>query len=280
MSKLYKNKEWLEKAIKENDNNKQIGEQIGVSGDTISYWRKKFGLPKSQAESNVNRTYSINKEYFDVIDTEHKAYWLGFIMADGCICKTESKGKYNRLCFTIKDTDINLLELFQIDLESNYPIKIKININKKLDFETTICELRISSAYLVNSLMKHGISPNKTGKENIPNSVPKELIRHFIRGFFDGDGCIASTKKLSIGCSSKLIIKQINQHINSELNINFSIHERTEYSVPFFLIDSNHYKNNKIFLDYIYNNASVYLDRKYKIYLNMYCQSAPLYSDV
>lgn len=271
MSKLYKNKEWLEQAIKENDNNKQIGDLVGVSGDTIAYWRKKFGLPKSQAESNVNRIRKLNKEYFDIIDSEHKAYWLGFIMADGCICKTESKGKYNRLCFNLKSPDKHLLDQLQIDLQSDYPIKIKNNVNKKLDFECTICELRISSAYLVNSLITHSVIPNKTGHELIPESIPKNLVKHFIRGFYDGDGCLSSTKKLSIGSASNLILDQINQCINDELNIQFHIYERTEYSMPFFLIDSNHYVNNKIFLEWLYEDATIYLDRKYKKYKNLYC---------
>lgn len=271
MSKPYKNKEWLEQVIKENDNNKQIGDLVGVSGDTIAYWRKKFGLPKSQAESNVNRTRKLNKKYFDTIDTEHKAYWLGFIMADGCICKTESKGKYNRLCFNLKSSDKCLLDQLQMDLQSDYPIKIKNNVNKKLDFECTICELRISSAYLVNSLITHSVIPNKTGHELIPESVPKDLIKHFIRGFYDGDGCLSSTKKLSIGSASNLILDQINQCINDELNIQFHIYERTEYSMPFFLIDSNHYANNKIFLEWLYEDATIYLDRKYKKYINLYC---------
>lgn len=82
--KLYKNKEWLQQKFKDLKYAQTIGKEIGVSGDTIEYWRKKFDIPK-QNDNQARRKYKYNQDYFNEINTEEKAYWLGFIMADVCI---------------------------------------------------------------------------------------------------------------------------------------------------------------------------------------------------
>lgn len=268
--KLYKSKEWLEQQFKEIGNNVQIGQLCGVSGDTIEYWRKKFNIPKSEQGKQVRRKRRLNQDFFNTIDTEEKAYWLGFAMADGCITRTEANGPYNRFCFCLKGDDISHLEKLNKSLDADYPIKTKTNINKKLDFETTICEIRISSRILCDNLIRNGVVPNKTGKEILPDTVPQELIKHFIRGFFDGDGCLAKTKKIDFSCSSKFIIDSIHDYFKKELDIDFHIYKSDDYSIPFYRMESNHYKNNKIVLDHLYKDATIYLDRKYNLYLDLY----------
>lgn len=267
----YKNQEWLEKAFKENGNLQQIGKMCNVSGDTIEYWRKKFNISKSDLGKQVNRKNKLNDSYFEVIDDEHKAYWLGFIMADGCITRTEKNGPYNRFEFNLKEDDIELLNLFQKDLESNYQIKIKQNVNKKRDICTTICNIRISSRKLVNSLIANEITPNKTGKEVLPKTIPEQYIKDFIRGYFDGDGSLTINKSFRICSSSIDILNSINKYLKNTLNITFNVYEDKSYKIPFFTIDSNNRKNNKIVLDHLYNNATIYLNRKYERYLDMYC---------
>jgi len=267
----YKNKEWLEKAFKENGIKEQIAKMCNVSGDTIEYWRKKFDIPKSENGKQVNRKLKLNENYFEKIDTEHKAYWLGFIMADGCITRTEKNGPYNRFEFNLKEEDKAHLEKFQKDLQSNYKVKEIEKRNKKRDFNSVVCNIRINSRKLVDSLIKNEIYPNKTGKEVLPKTIPNKLVKHFIRGYFDGDGSITVNKSFRICSSSLEILNSFNDYFKLVLGIEYNIYEDKSYKVPFFVIDSNNRKHNKVVLDHLYDGSTLYLDRKYKRYKSMYC---------
>lgn len=164
MDQLYKDKEWLKNKLESIGNLKQIGDLCGVSGDTIEYWRKKHNLPKAQKGLQVNRKQTINHNYFEEINTAEKAYWLGFIMADGTI---SSNGKYySRLEINLKknDDEFELLQQFNKALQSSYEIKEILVKNKKRNCESWIFNLRINSKKMVSDLMKHGIVPKKNWK--------------------------------------------------------------------------------------------------------------------
>ena len=123
--------------------------------------------------------HTLNKNYFKNIDTEEKAYWLGFIAADGCVYKM-SKNAY-RLQINLSAVDIGHLELFNDCIESDYIIT-----QKKVNNSDT-CILKISSKEFTDNLINLGITPNKSLIVQMPN-ISQDLIRHFIRGYFDGDG--------------------------------------------------------------------------------------------
>ena len=276
--KLYKNKEWLQEKFKELKYAQTIGKEIGVSGDTIEYWRKKFNIPK-QNDNQANRKYFFNEDYFKKIDTEEKAYWLGFIMADGCISKNNSNNPYNRLEINLKIEDIGHLEKFNKSIASNKPIVSK-EVNSRGHI-STICQIRLNSKRLCEDLILNSVIPNKTGKEIIPNTISNELVRHFIRGYFDGDGCLYKSNKenklyCSICSSSIDLIKQLKTIMEDNKIIPY-INERKNYNVPFFIIGTKNQNYVKTFLDYLYKDATIYLDRKYQLYLSHY---APLNGDV
>jgi hypothetical protein len=118
-----------------------------------------------------------NHSYFENIDSEDKAYFLGFIYADGYIVKN---GR-NRLIINIHTKDQHILEDLIVCIDG------KMNIwNQK---GRNICQISISGKKIVEDLIKHGLHQNKTFTIKYPN-IPVELERHFLRGYFDGDGCI------------------------------------------------------------------------------------------
>ena len=242
-----------------------------VSPDTIEYWRKKFNIAKSNKGKKVNRKQYFNEDYFETIDTDHKAYWLGFIMADGCICKANKNGNYNNLIINLKKDDIEVLNNFQKDLGSNYKITTKKSINKKLGIETEISRLKISSVKLVSDLINNSIYPNKTGKEILPSTIPDEYIKDFIRGYFDGDGSLTINKSFRICSASLEILNSINDYFYKTLKFKLNIYEEKQYKVPFFVMDSNNRKENKKILDLLYKDSTIYLNRKYLRYLDLYC---------
>jgi intein/homing endonuclease len=118
-------------------------------------------------------------DYFENIDSEVKAYLLGFIFADGNVFN-------NQLALEIGVRDKENLILLKSELKS----KAKISYRKRPN--TEVVTTRINSERLCNSLAKYGIVPNKTmNTHHLPNNIPKEYLRHFLRGVFDGDGWIS-----------------------------------------------------------------------------------------
>ena len=137
----------------------------------------------------------MNYNYFDSIDTEEKAYWLGFIFADGNISKSEriykgkiKKGNY-RFEVSLKDTDREHLEKFAKEISFEKEIKISQTNSK-----AKRCRLYFNNKHFWNTLNNYGCTPNKSLTLKFPNiSIFKDtsLIKHFIRGYVDGDGSIA-----------------------------------------------------------------------------------------
>lgn len=137
--------------------------------------------------------YIYNKDYFNKIDTAEKAYWLGFLYADGCITRfyRNEKLKAMSLELTLKDEDYKHLVKFNNVLESNVPIQQKIVANK---YKAN--RLVINSTKMCRDLIKLGCTPTKSLTLEFPNNdiVPSRFMNDFIRGYFDGDGGVSYTE--------------------------------------------------------------------------------------
>lgn len=134
------------------------------------------------------RKYELNENYFEQIDTEDKAYWLGFISADGCIVSCSKETRSLRLRINIHEKDEEYLLKFRDSIQGNMPIK-KFKSNKGKRFESNQVKIDINSNKLCDDLINVGVGFRKTFDLTMPK-VPQNLISHFIRGYFDGDGCI------------------------------------------------------------------------------------------
>lgn len=137
--------------------------------------------------------YTYNKDYFNEIDTAEKAYWLGFLYADGCITRfyKGEKLKSMSLELTLKDEDCGHLIKFNNALEGNVPIQHRIIAEKyKAD------RIVINSTKMCRDLIKLGCTPTKSLTLEFPNNdiVPSIFINDFIRGYFDGDGGVSYTE--------------------------------------------------------------------------------------
>lgn len=121
-----------------------------------------------------------NESYFETIDSEDKAYFLGFICADGCLINDINKYRY-KLNLKIHIKDIHILEEFIKKING----EMDVWINGKRN----MCEISLSGKKIVSDLMDKGIFPKKTFKLTYPK-INENLERHFLRGYFDGDGCI------------------------------------------------------------------------------------------
>jgi hypothetical protein len=131
------------------------------------------------------RIYGLDDCFFDVIDTEAKAYWLGFINADGCVRTAGPVGAGGRQCYSLsvklKESDAGHLRKLKADMASESPV-----YPVPRDRGT---EIVMSSRHLVESLIRLGVTPRKSLTAT-PWDGPGHLMRHYWRGMVDGDGTI------------------------------------------------------------------------------------------
>lgn len=199
------------------------------------------------------RKYFLNENYFESIDSENKAYWLGFIAADGCVYIDSRKKTRKTLRIELSKKDVEVLEKFKKDLKSEHPVKFW----KKRESVS----LSITCKKLVNDLINLGIVPKKTFKLNFPN-IKKKYYNHFIRGYFDGDGSWHVNDKnyvmFNLSCASDNFRKQLKDILNKDLNLNKNIKENN------IALQYCGTRQSKKFYDYIYKNSSLCLTRKKK----------------
>lgn len=218
------------------------------------------------------RKYLINENYFNEIDSEDKAYILGFIYADGCV-----RNSYKRKYFDIelKLSDRQILEDISKFFYQDSIDKVKSRIrNRKIKNSIRIeesCRLSVYSAKLVEKLCDLGCVPKKSLELKWPNWIDNEEIqKHFIRGYFDGDGCIRVPQKKSasidiIGTSDFCI--GIQNAVNNSLELYSNVRKDSSSEMFRFEISGN--KNTKKFFDWLYKDSSIFLLRKYNKYLEL-----------
>lgn len=126
--------------------------------------------------------YKVNKRFFDTWSRE-MAWVLGYIYADGCIVENPA------LYLTFHCLDREILEKINKALASNHPIRARLTyLTKKRELKKPYV-LNIYNNYLITRLIELGVFPRKSNVIVFP-SMPKGYVKHFIRGYFDGDGCV------------------------------------------------------------------------------------------
>ena len=226
----------------------EISDKYGFHVKTIRNKLTKNGLKLKKGPDNL-----FNEHYFDVIDTEEKAYFLGYLMVDGNI-STYNNQYYIKCACTKKDEEI--IYKFKEVLDSKNAITHAKCYNKKSITEKT--SFSISSKHMFMTLQNYGFETKKSGNEIMSNKIPKELRNHFIRGLFDGDGITCTTKfKRSGFISSKEMLLSIMDELNLYKKLN---HPKTKLeNLYYFLLGK---KESKILYNYMYSNATFYLKRK------------------
>jgi len=247
---------------------KLIPELSNMRATVIYGVLKRMGIkahkPQSITEEQRRnrRKFQVNDNYFETIDDEHKAYWLGFIYADGFIVSDSSK-----FGVSLSNDDKPHLEKLKLALEFTGEVKDYVQ-TKGYAEGVTYSRLLITSSKIKQDLIKHGVVPNKTNLIEFPDFLPQDLISHFIRGYFDGDGCITHHSTQVCGNLNYMIkitgtydmIKKIESHIG----VPFQIAQRfPERGVDNFSIETGGNTKVKKILNYMYKDATVFLDRKY-----------------
>lgn len=230
----------------------QVGKVLKQNGIVM---RKGGGRPGNQ----FARKYSCNDDYFETINTEPKAKWLGFLGADGGL---EMDGWGITLGLNQKDRDH--VVKFKEALNATNPIHDTERIHK--DGKTRLSSrLTINSKKMHNDLISHGVPPRKTFILESPTGVPKHLIRHWIRGVFEGDGHIGIHMNSCGNLKKRASItgtRSVLEFIRGELEGIGRIHP--DKSVFRFTIDVQ--DDIRKFAEYIYKDATIWMERKRRIF--------------
>lgn len=254
---------WSEKDLnflKENYtkfSNQELSEKLNRTKSAIQLKISRLGLKREDK-------YSYDKNFFENIDTEEKAYWLGFIYADGYVQKNTEKRNYE-LGIELQIGDINHLKKFNKSIKGNLEVKTKEKFDKRYNHFNTHCIIRLYSTKIVNDLINLGVIPNKSHVIKFPN-IRKDLEIHFIRGFFDGDGCLQLDKKrkhhrFDFACASIDFVNTLREKIYNNYCINsYIVQEKS----GIYRLNIRGLTNSYLFGKLLYENANIYLDRKYK----------------
>lgn len=248
------------------DSYTQIGKILSVDRKKVSKYLREAGYKSNLKyhpglSSTSYRKYYLNDASFEVIDTEEKAYWLGFLYADGAINSSN-----NVIELSLQESDESHLYKFKDFLAYTGKVSIKIKKTPKKDYISY--RVLFSSEQMKKNLIRLGCTPRKSKTLTFPSHelVPEELIRHFIRGYVDGDGCIGKTSggKISLEVLGTEVflsgyIKYIKNLGVQKLNLNSFSHSDIKRAM--------HSSNDaRMILNDLYKNATVYLERKYEKY--------------
>lgn len=198
--------------------------------------------------------WNFNEDYFEKIDTEDKAYFLGFIVADGCV-----SSKTNNICITQKEIEI----LY----------KFRSYINSKANVYTSkvrnISYLHISSSKTKKDLENLGITSKKSRVVKYPK-IQENLQNHFMRGVFDGDGCItlrtdnrdgSQRGQFNICSGSHDFIYEYYDRLVEYCNLSGKNKIRNPIGT-YYVVDWGGLSDIEKIYDFLYRDATVFLERK------------------
>lgn len=271
------NNEIVDKYLNKAYTIKMLANEYGCNISTIGRLLKRNNITK-----RLNSKYSFNEDYFEVINDEHKAYWLGFMYADGYVSSTD-----NDILLRLKHDDGYILEELVKDLNSNIPIRyyigdIVLPQNKIRKSTHYYACFNICNAKLKHDLIKHGCLERKSLVLKFPTTVPNKLLPHFIRGYMDGDGCITNAGKSKNGFQNYKVsfcgTKEMLESIKDLFGYNNKLYKRHKDNKNNYSLDIGGNVKVLDLLDTLYKDSTIHLKRKHDRYLEIK-QTAPSISN-
>ena len=195
---------------------------------------------------------------FDFIDNEEKAYWLGFLYADSYVCPKNS-------CITLSLAAKDKNQILKFSKFVSKPIKNRTQkIHEKTYPQFAVC---FTSRHMSDKLSSFGIVPRRNVILKL-EIIPSYLLCHFVRGIFDGDGSISSNaQKAWIGqfniCGNEEILAWIQERIGLTKT-------KLQQGIGVKYLKYKGINNLRIIYNFLYNNATIYLDRKKNVFENVF----------
>ncbi len=248
---------------------KRIAREVDLSDTFIKSILIRENVP---LRNEIYRKYKLKEDFFSEILSEEQAYWLGFIYADGYIPKRKSGFEIN---LSIKDIDT--LEKLNKAIKSDKPlVSYRGGISN-----TEFVRFSVSSLKLKHDLGRIGCTNKKTFTLLFPE-LPPDLIHHFIRGYFDGDGSIGFSYNTR-ECNKKTyrsywfhisgtfaFCESLKSIINKNCNLDSGIIYKNS---SIYRLHYSSLKDIKKIKDYLYKNCFEYMERKKNKFEEIYAQT-------
>ncbi|MGZ6356177.1 MAG: LAGLIDADG family homing endonuclease [Ktedonobacteraceae bacterium] len=235
------------------ESSEKLAREYGISGAAVRGLLERRGIARRNSVLAARR-YICNHTFFASINSEEKAYWLGFIAADGYVDS-------NHLKVELSSVDRDHLVRLATSLDSSHPVIDQIQ--RKYPSST----LSIYSAELCADLLKQGITPRKTFTLQWP-ALSNAILRHFVRGYVDGDGCFTVSGKIRRNTcfsvtSNKSFLLDFQDFLMRSCAINQTkLYQRHKDSPIYTLVYCGKLQVRRI-VDFLYHGATIYLPRKY-----------------
>jgi intein/homing endonuclease len=228
----------------------QIAKEIGENQQAVSNTLKKYTTLREKV------TYDIDESYFSVIDTEDKAYFLGFIAADGAIVNNGNNVMV--LTISINKKDVGILEEMIRCMNSNHCIQT---------LQKDQVRFSVARKQIIEDLIKLGLTERKslTLKPMI-HIIPDNLKHHFIRGYFDGDGSIFWTKTGSKEKRRYVAIRGTKDFLE-EIQTYFGVKGTIQFNTGTHQLRIGAKSDVDHIFQVMYEDSHVYLRRKYEKFI-------------
>jgi len=202
-----------------------------------------------------------NSDYFDTIDMEEKAYWFGFILADGGLHRN---GKQVRVLLASRDRNhlVKLAKVFRVEARD------EAYTDKRNGKTYSRSIVQLNSVRLWTAIIVKGVPQRKCdfASARVVQCIPAELRRHFVRGYFDGDGCISKIGRAEFRLTivgPHCILQTIRELIHGELGARCA---PPDFRSGIWRITWCGTDKLNMIKQWLYDNATVYLERKKLIF--------------
>lgn len=244
---------------------------MSISKDYNITWQAVIGLLKRRdiyirkCTDHLRKYPIIYEDFFETINSEKKAYFLGLMYADGYNC--EQRGYVS---LGLAEHDLIILKTLNNIIQPTKPIYCQY---KEGDTHQNYHSIKIYSKKFSKDLAKHGCIQRKTHVLTYPD-IDTKWDSHFIRGYFDGDGCIhipkQEKKRANVGfmlCGTKTFLTQVQQIIIKNIHLN-----KTKLNINKNTAVLGYYGKCSIvkIKMWLYQDATIYLDRKYQKFQQVY----------
>jgi hypothetical protein len=233
-----------------------------LSSPTVIKILNEFGIERYTKVQIYNP--NLDEEYFKIIDNEHKAYWLGFLITDGNIFEDKKSNRQKSISISQSDDREYILQTFLNDLNANTSIG---HDGRGTSF------VAIRSNKMANDLKQHGVVPQKTLHTFLPN-INNNLLNHLLRGILDGDGNITSTITKENKHKHAISFCGTNQLMNDISNVIFqilSIEKPKIYDYKNKHLSEIKYQSIKdcsTIGDWLYKDSTIYINEKREKFIN------------
>ena len=245
----------------------KLSEIFNVTPNAVCSLLKRNGY-KSKSPSELKRKYPIQEDFFDKIDTEEKAYVLGLLYADGY-----NNTDRNSVKLTLKESDKEILEKISSVIQPTKPLGLYRTNKSQKGFENSqnAVSLTIANKHISQRLVELGCGKAKTHNLIFPTEeqVPKHLQRHFVRGYFDGDGSVSGDKQKQFGFVGTInFLLPLQQILIEELGFSKTKLDQRHKDREDSIRALRYCGINQCikFRDWLYEDSTIYLKRKFDVF--------------